>query len=143
MTKEIQKFSITLTVRVNDLNYGNHVAHQNYFSYFQEARVAYLRKFGFSELNICGFGMIVSSAECKYKRELLAGDTINVSCSVTSVRSKMFSMSYQIVRNRVLCARGSTINHIYDYQKKRIVPVPVEFMKAVDTFENSNRKIGV
>ena len=50
------KFSMPLKVRIGDINYGNHVGHETFFSYFQEARIAYLSRFGFSEIDIGGCG---------------------------------------------------------------------------------------
>lgn len=46
------QFSISLTVRAGDLNYGNHVAYYDYLLYFQEARIGYLAQFGCTELDI-------------------------------------------------------------------------------------------
>ena len=95
------KFSIPLTVRVNDLNYGNHVSHQNFFSYFQESRVAYLHQFGYSELDIGGYGIIMAEAGCKYKQALFLNDAIQVACGVTELKSKRFTMAYQIERDGI------------------------------------------
>lgn len=129
------KFSIPLTVRVNDLNYGNHVGHQEFFSYFQESRVAYLSQFGYSELDIDGYGMIMAEAGCKYKKALFLNDTIRVACGVTELKSKRFTMAYQIDRADGICAEGFTINICYDYQSKKVVRLPEKFIRQVKAFE--------
>jgi acyl-CoA thioester hydrolase len=130
------KFSIPLTVRVNDLNYGNHVSHQNFFSYFQESRVAYLHRFGYSELDIGGYGMIMAEACCKYKQALFLNDTVRVACGVTEIKSKRFTMAYQIERDDVVCAEGFTINICYDYQSKKVVRLPEHFIRQIKAFED-------
>jgi len=34
-----------------------------------------------------------------------------------------------------VCAIGSTINLCYDYQKKKVVEVPLEFVKTIREYE--------
>jgi len=129
------KFSIPLKVRIGDINYGNHAGHHMYFLYFQEARIAYLNQFGFSELDIKGYGMMISSADCRYKRELHLGDDIQVKCRVSELKSKLFIMEYEIERSKILCAAGATTNVCFDYRKKKIADLPQEFIKAVKKYE--------
>jgi len=127
-------FSIPLSVRVNDLNYGNHVGYQNYFTYFQEARIAYLNQFGYSELDIEGCGMIVGEANCKYTRELFLNDRIDVTCRISTLKSKLFVMEYQIFKTDENCAQGFTRNFCYDYQAKKTTRLPEAFVQAVKNY---------
>jgi len=129
------QFSISLTVRVSDLNYGNHVGHQNFFLYFQEARIAYLAQFGYSELDIEGHGMIVGEANCKYKQELFLNDRIRIACGIKEIKSKLFVMQYRITKDRATCAEGFTKNLCYDYQAKKVVRLPDAFVKKIASFE--------
>jgi len=129
------KFSIPITVRISDINAANHVGYQNYFLFFQEARIAYLNQFGFSELNIDGFGMIISAVDCQYKQELHFRDDITVQCRVSHVNRRAFIMEYRIVRADTICATGTTTNLCFDYGAKKIVPVPQAFVRAVKEFE--------
>jgi acyl-CoA thioester hydrolase len=128
-------FSIPLTVRASDLNYGGHVGYQIFFSYFQEARIAYLGQFGFSELDIDGYGMMVVEANCKYKQELYLNDAITVACGVQELKSKLFVMAYRISTPNCLCAEGYTKNLCYDYQAKAVSRFPDVFVKAIKGFE--------
>jgi acyl-CoA thioester hydrolase len=129
------KFHRNLTVRVNDLNYGNHVGHQTFFSYFQEARVAYLNQLGFTELDMGGCGMIMAEAGCKYKRALFLNDRIRVACAVVELKSKRFTMAYQIERDNVVCAEGFSVNLAFDYQTDRVVRLPEAFIRQIEAFE--------
>ena len=129
------KFSIPLNVRVNDLNYGNHVSHQNFFSYFQESRLAYLNQFGYSELDIDGFGMIMAEAGCKYRQSLFLHDMIRVACGVVELKPKLFKMTYRIEKADMVCADGFTTNVCYDYQAHKVVRLPEEFIRQVKAFE--------
>jgi acyl-CoA thioester hydrolase len=129
------KFHRALTVRVNDLNYGNHVGHQNFFSYFQEARVAYLDQFGYSEMDMGGCGMIMAEAGCKYKQALFLNDKVRVACAVVALKSKRFTMAYRIERDHIVCAEGFTVNLGFDYQSNKVVRLPEEFIQRITAFE--------
>jgi acyl-CoA thioester hydrolase len=129
------KFHRTLTVRVNDLNYGNHVGHQIFFSYFHEARVAYLNHFGYTELDIGGCGMILAEAGCKYKQALFLNDKVRVDCAVTELKPRRFTMAYQIARDDIVCAEGFTINLGFDYQSNKVVRLPEAFVHQIKSFE--------
>lgn len=129
------RFSIPLTVRVIDLNYANHVGYQNYFSFFQEARIAYLNQFEYSEVDIEGHGMIIGEANCRYNQELFLKDNIQVACAVTKLMSKGFVMEYQISKTNVVCATGHTKNFISNYETKQVIRLPEAFVQTVEAFE--------
>ena len=135
MTAYDPKFSIPLTVRSDDLNFAQHVAHQNYFIYFQEARIAYLQQFGFSELDICGCAMLIAEASCRYLKELFFGERLSIGCRVVQLKPKVFVMGYTIGRGGVLCAEGATTNLVVDPRQKQVVPLPDGFVAAVRAFE--------
>ena len=135
MTADDPRFSISLTVRSDDLNFAQHVAHQNYFIYFQEARIAYLGQFGFSELDICGCAMVIAEARCRYRRELFFGDRLSVACRVVQLTPKSFVMEHTIDRGGVLCAEGATTNLVVDPRRKKVVPLPDGFVAAIRAFE--------
>lgn len=136
------KISIPLTVRVSEINYGNHVGYQHYLTYFQEARIAYLGRLGFTEMDIGGRGMIVSEATCRYRRELFLGDSIEVGCRVTELKSKAFIMDYRIEKNQVVCATGATTILCFDYASGRVAPLPEAFAAAVGAFEGPGQDAG-
>lgn len=129
------RFSIPMTVRFSDLNIANHVGYQHFFSYFQEARIAYLKQFDYSEMDIEGYGMIIGEANCRYKQELVENDQVQVACGVTEVKSKGFVMEYQISKAEMICATGYTKNFCYNYQAERIIRPPEAFVRVVCAFD--------
>lgn len=130
------KFSFPIKIRISDINYGNHVSYAYYLLYFQDARIAYLNSMGFAELNIGdNKGIIVSEVDCKYKRELLLGDEIDVKCRISSMRSKGFEMEYQIERKGEICATAKIVILCFDYNEKKIANLPAIFVQKVKEFE--------
>ncbi len=129
------KFSIPIAVRIDDINFSGHVGYQIYLLYFQEARIAYLKNFGFAERDIAGFGMVVVDVHCKYKKELLSGDTFMAQCRVSELRSKTFTMEYRLINDPVIHAVGSTVNLCIDRQARKAARLPQAFIDAVRAYE--------
>jgi|GEM_PF-1031520 len=134
----MKDFNITIpiTVRIGEINYGNHVGYQHYFTYFQEVRIAYLAHLGFTEKDIGGYGMMVSEAICRYRRELFLGDRIEIGCRVSAIKSKAFVMDYRIEKMKALCASGTTTNVCVDSGTGKVVLLAESFSTAVRTFED-------
>ena len=97
--------------------------------------MAYLRQFNWTELDIDGFGMIMTEANCKYKRQLFYGDRIQVACNISELKPKQFNMLYEIKKSGIVCAEGFTANHIFDYKVTKIVNLPENFVRTVAEFE--------
>ena len=72
------RFFIPYTVRVADVNYGGHVSNAAVLSFFQDARIAYLKQFGYSELDIGGCGLILPEAHVRYLAEMFLGDELRI-----------------------------------------------------------------
>jgi acyl-CoA thioesterase FadM len=75
------QFQCTLTVRITDINYGNHVGNDAMLSIIHEARMQYLQHLGYSEMNMEGVGMIMSDAGLEFKSELFYGEQVLISVS--------------------------------------------------------------
>ena len=71
-------FSTDLRIRISDLNYGNHLANQNFLVYAQEARMRFFEKFGLSELDFGGSSLIQADAAIIYKGEGYYGDHLTI-----------------------------------------------------------------
>ena len=64
-----EKFIYTteITLRISDINYNDHLGNDTMLSLAQEARLRFLSKYGFTELNIAGAGIIMVDAAVRYK----------------------------------------------------------------------------
>ncbi|HJY22446.1 MAG TPA: hypothetical protein VJ279_06150, partial [Hanamia sp.] len=51
--------SVTIPVRITDLNYGNHVGNHAMVAIIHEARVQFLNLHGFTEMNAGGTSLIM------------------------------------------------------------------------------------
>lgn len=83
--------SVTIPVRITDLNYGNHVGNDSFVSIIHEARVQWLKQHGLSELNIDDAGLIMSDLAIEFKSESIYGDVIEVKIFAGEISRVSFS----------------------------------------------------
>ena len=119
-------FSATIPVRITDLNYGGHVGNDTILSIIHEARVQYLKTFGYSEKDLGGVGMIMSDVVINFKNELFYGDVIEASVAVTNISRASFDLVYVLKNNRNIIAEAKTGMVCFDYEKRKVTAMPEE-----------------
>ena len=85
--------TIKIPVRINDINYGNHLGNHSLVSILHEARMQWLSGGGFSELDIKGSGLIMTELAVEYKAESFYGDVLSIAISVATFSSSVCSIS--------------------------------------------------
>ena len=129
------KFVMPYDVRVADVNYGAHVSNAAVLSFFQDARIAYLKQLGCSELDIGGCGIILPEAHVQYRAEMFLGDLLQIGVRTELLQKSSFVMMYRIERDGIVTAEGTTNLVAFDYSRRKPVRVPQEFRTRVDAFE--------
>ncbi|MGZ5191951.1 MAG: acyl-CoA thioesterase, partial [Flavisolibacter sp.] len=107
-------FSTSIQIRITDLNYGGHVGNDTILSLVHEARMQFLKYYGYSELDIKGVGMIMIDAGIEFKAELFYGDEISVSVCANDFTRVGFDMYYKIMRSETLIAIAKTAMVCYN-----------------------------
>jgi len=129
------RFHIPYTVRVADVNYGGHVSNAAVLSFFQDARIAYLKQFGCTELDIGGCGIILPEAHVRYLAEMFQGDELEIRVRISALRNSAFVMEYEIERDGTATARGTTNLVAFDYRARKPCRLPQAFREAVISYE--------
>ena len=129
------RFTLPLSVDEKDLNAGGHVSYDRYFVFFQEACFAYLAMFGLRSDGTDDLNLIAAEARCSYKKELMCGDRIAVSCRVRGIRAKSFEMQYRIHRGDSLCAEGAVTFLCFDYARRRVAEFPERLTRFLRDYE--------
>lgn len=126
-------FSTTIPVRITDVNYGNHVGNDAVLSIIHEARMQFLKNFGYTELEFAGAGMIMSDVAIEFKNELFYGDIVIASVTTSGFTKAGFDIYYKLETFRqaqddkkILVAVAKTGMVCFDYIRKKIVQIPVE-----------------
>lgn len=121
---EHYNFSTSITIRISDINYGNHVGNDAVLSLIHEARVQFLAARGFTELNCDGVGLIMSDAGIEFKKEIFYGDVVTAFVTATNFSSIGFDLYYKLQTNEKAAVLAKTAMICYDYEKKKIAQVP-------------------
>ena len=121
-------FSTSLTVRVTDLNYGNHVGNDKVLSLLHEARLQYLNSLGYSELHLDGVSLIMADAVLVFKQEMYYGDELLVSISPEAISRMGFDLIYKMEKKtgveQVTTVLAKTALICFDYGLKKVVALP-------------------
>ena len=126
IARDSYPFQIEMPVRVTDLNYGGHLGNDRLVSLIQEARVAFLAGFGFSEIDCGGVSLILGDTAIVYKGEAFAGDRLRFEVAAGEPGTSGFRLFYRISRGpeNTPIAMAETGMVCFDYQKRRIQPLP-------------------
>lgn len=123
-----------IPVRIADINYGNHVGNDAFVSIIHEARMQWLQKYGYTELNIEGIGLIMSDLVIEFKNESFYGDVVEVKLGASDVSRVSFVLYYQLFATRnnknILLANAKTGMVCYDYSAKKVAAIP-EKLKSI------------
>lgn len=121
-------FSTSIAIRITDLNYGNHVGNDAVLSIIHEARMQFLKSFGYTELEFAGVGMIMSDVAIEFKNELFYGDVVIASVTADGFSKAAFDIYYKLEKESadkiILVAVAKTGMVCYDYTRKKIVQLP-------------------
>jgi acyl-CoA thioester hydrolase len=122
------QFKTEIEIRVSDLNYGNHLANQEFLTYAQVARLKYFNKYGFTELDFGGVSLIQADAAVIFKGEGHLNDMVEISVSAMQSGNSSFNVFYQFwnkTKNQLM-AEVRTAIVCFDYDVKRPVGIPQE-----------------
>lgn len=124
-------FSTEVAVRITDINYGNHVGNDAFVRLIHEARVQWLAKENYTELNIEGASLIMADLAVEYKGESFYGDILKIDIAVGEISRAGFELYYQIHVNRnensILIAKAKTGMVCYNYVEKKVCALPEKF----------------
>ena len=122
-------FHCEIPIRITDLNYGGHVGNDIILSLVHEARVQYLRHFGYGELELAGYGLIMADAAIEFKQELFYGQQIRVEVQAREFTRLGFELYYrfsQAQQPEKAVAHVKTGMVCFDYSQKKPAALPEE-----------------
>ena len=117
-------FTHRLSVRFRDCDMLAHVNNAVYFTYFEEARVAWWRHLGGAGFS--GAGTVVVHAECDYRVPVLLSHPLEVEVVLIGIGRTSYTLGYRLVRTDTgtLMAEGKTVSVTTDPVTGQPIPVP-------------------
>jgi acyl-CoA thioesterase FadM len=131
---ENYSFSTSLTVRINDINYGGHLGNEAVLSYIQEARVRFLNYHHFNELDIAGRGIIMTDSAIIYRGESFYADQLQIDICVKDFNKYGCDFYYLMCNKKTAeeIVHAKTGIVFFDYQNRKIAEVPDLFKRAIE-----------
>jgi acyl-CoA thioesterase FadM len=118
-------FTATISVRIGDINYGNHVGNDAILSIIHEARMQMLGSVGFTELDVAGDALIMADVMIAFKAESFYGDILKVDIYADEITTFTFDLLYRLstIRNGMETdiAHAKTGMVCFDYKERRVV----------------------
>jgi acyl-CoA thioesterase FadM len=122
-------YSTPLTVRVTDINAGNHLGNDSMISMISEARARFLFEFGVTETERDGTGIIVTDLATMYRAEAHARDQLLFEVGVMDFNKYGGDITFRITRpaDRKQIAMAKSGFVFYNYKTAQVVSMPDDF----------------
>ena len=127
-------FSTEIPLRISDINYNDHLGNDAVLSLAQEARLRFLSKYGFTELDIAGTGIIMVDAAVQYKTEGFYGDILTIDVGVKDITKTGCDIVY-LLKNKKTGKEIAIVKTgivFFDYHKRKVVATPKEFLNVIN-----------
>jgi acyl-CoA thioester hydrolase len=117
-------FETTVEIRFADIDAMGHVNNAVYFSYFEQARMAYFKERVARIWDWNEDGVIVARNEIDYIYPVFLNDRMNIRLWVEHVGSKSFTVCYRVVVGERLCATGKSVLVCFNHKNKATQVLP-------------------
>jgi acyl-CoA thioester hydrolase len=126
-------YSTELDVRIQDINYGNHVGHDTFISLLHEARIRYFNHLGYSETDIEGSAIVITDLAVVYKAQARHRDRLRCEIAAGEFNKYGCDIFYRMTRARdhTLILEAKTGIVFFNYLENKITPMPRAFARAV------------
>src|SRR5579884_2242944 len=119
-----------------------HVNNVVYFRYLENARLEYIRRLGWFELEReTGVGPILASTQARFRRPLTYPDRVSIGARLSSLDEDRLTLEHQIVSHTqaavVTVGQGTVVT--FHYGENRKVPVPEELRRRIADLEAGRR----
>jgi acyl-CoA thioester hydrolase len=122
-----------------DMDSYAHVNNVVYFRYFENARIAYLDRIGWSALKLeAGLGPILHSTSARFRKAVTYPDHLLVGARAAEIQADRVRFELRLIStnwNAIAC-EGEGIVVSYDYRADSKCPIPEAIRKAIDELEN-------
>ena len=130
-------FTAEIPLRISDINYGGHLGHDVFLPIAHEARVRFLDKMGYSEMDLENYGIMISGVVIEYIKESFYGDDLIVNIGVNNYHRYGFDIVYQMLSkndNSEIC-RVITALVLYDYNVRKVARLPDQVVENINSLK--------
>ncbi|MFB8748990.1 acyl-CoA thioesterase [Streptomyces parvulus] len=129
-----EPFSVPVTVRGYETDTQGHLNQAVYLNYAEHARWSLLDAAGIRQADLVarGVGPVALETTIRFRRELLAGDEVEVTCAFEWGAGKAFGI-HQVIRKAdgTVAAEVEGVGGLMDLRARRLVADPRERFKEL------------
>ena len=133
-------FTTTLPLYGTHINSRGHLDNALLLTLVSEARTRMISSLGFQESDIDGVGVIVADAAVQYQSEAFHGESMQIAMGAAAFNKYgcdlMWQMRDQATQREI--ARGKTGIVFFDYEQRRVAPIPPAFLHSLETLAQSD-----
>ncbi|MFY4717156.1 acyl-CoA thioesterase [Streptomyces sp. LaBMicrA B280] len=129
-----EPFSVRVTVRGYETDVQGHLNQAVYLQYAEHARWSLLQSAGIGQTGLVrtGVGPVVLETTIRYRRELLAGDEVDVTCAFEWTSGKTFKVHQEMRKaDGTLAADVTGVGGLLDLKERRLVADPAEVFREL------------
>ncbi|GHD90828.1 acyl-CoA thioesterase [Streptomyces naganishii] len=129
-----EPFSVRVTVRGYETDVQGHLNQAVYLNYAEHARWSLLQAAGIGQADLVasGVGPVALETTIRYRRELLAGDEVDVTCAFEWGTGKTFTIAQTIRKtDGTVAAEITAVGGLMDLKARRLVADPREHFKEL------------
>ena len=126
---------LPVQIRFNDVDMARHVHNAVYLSWFELARMAFLRRFITPDHDWRTEGLILARNEVDYRAPVHLNDVVEASAWCSAIGTKSFDLRYAVTRTGErpgTCAEGRSVMVCYDYKAERSIALPAAWRTALE-----------
>ncbi|WP_432030596.1 acyl-CoA thioesterase [Streptomyces sp. 1222.5] len=131
-----EPFSVRVTVRGYETDVQGHLNQAVYLNYAEHARWSLLQAAGISQARLAGRGVgpVALETTIRYRRELLAGDEVDVSCAFEWGGGKTFRIRQEIRKaDGTVAAELTAVGGMLNLAERKLLPDPREIFQELAT----------
>lgn len=129
-----EPFSVPVTVRGYETDVQGHLNQSVYLQYGEHARWSLLQAAGIRQADLManGVGPVALETTISYRRELLAGDEVEVTCAFVWGEGKTFRIEQTVRRtDGTVAAEITGVGGLMDLKIRKLVADPREHFRAL------------
>jgi acyl-CoA thioester hydrolase len=134
------RFHYPLKVRYAETDAQGHVFFGNYYTYFDEALLEYMKAIGYSYADLLddGLDFLYVESLCRHHAAVYFDEVLNVHARIGSIGSSSLTFEFSIYKKGrgELAATGHIVAVNVDKTSRRAVPVPEVLRRKVKEYES-------
>ncbi len=135
------KIEAEVKVRFVDVDWMGHVNNAHYFTYFEQARIAYFKNFSSLDFTSphyqVGKSVIVASISCNFLSPAYLDEVLKVKIRTLKLGRSSFVLEYEMTETKTerLVATGESVMVYFDYKTQKSEALPQEIREQIESLE--------